>query len=132
VASRSAYLDASALVKLILTEPETSALRRHLRAGHRKVTNEIAVIEVTRAAGLADPSPQTRAETRRLLEETDLVQIDRDLIHDAAGLASQRLRTLDALHLATALRAQPGELVAYDQRLLDAAAEAGLTVASPT
>jgi uncharacterized protein len=131
VASRSVYLDASALVKLVLTEPETPALRRYLRAGHRKVTNEIAVIEVTRAAGLADPSQQTRAETRRLLEEADLVQIDRDLIDGAAKLASRRLRTLDALHLATALRAQPDELVAYDRRLLDAATEAGLATASP-
>lgn len=132
MASRSVYLDASALVKLVLTEPETSVLRRYLRAEHRKVTNEIAVIEVTRAAGLADPSQQTRAETRRLLDETDLVQIDRDLIDRAAELASRRLRTLDALHLATALRAQPDELVAYDQRLLDAAAEAGLATASPS
>jgi predicted nucleic acid-binding protein len=118
-------------VKLVLREPETTALRRHVAGTQRRTSSTIAVVEVTRAATLGDPHPATLGELRRILEETDLIVPDRALIDHAAELTSRRVRSLDAIHLATALAVEPDEFVAYDQRLLDAAAEAGLTVASP-
>jgi uncharacterized protein len=132
VASNSlAYLDASALVKLVLRENETQPLRRHLRRVGRRLTNEIAVVEVTRAARVADPTGETLTTAREVLEETDLVTLDRALVHRAAELATPRLRSLDAIHLATALEVAPDELVAYDRRLLEAAVDAGLRTVSP-
>jgi predicted nucleic acid-binding protein len=129
--STTAYLDASALVKLVLREPETSALRRHLAGVERCATSAIAILEVTRAAKVGDPDPATLGEARRILEESDLILPDRDLLDRAAELSSRRVRSLDAIHLATALFVEPDEFVAYDSRLLEAAAQAGLTVASP-
>jgi predicted nucleic acid-binding protein len=129
--SASAYLDASALVKLVLLEPETGALRRHVAAAERRTSSAISIVEVNRAARVGDPHPATLAEARRILEETYLVGPDRALLDQAAELASRQLRTLDAIHLATALVVEPDEFVAYDPRLLDAAEAAGLTVASP-
>jgi predicted nucleic acid-binding protein len=129
--SRLAYLDASALVKLALREHETQPLRRHLRGVGRRLTNEIAVVEVMRAARIADPTGATLTTAREVLEETDLVSLDRALVHRAAELATSRLRSLDAIHLATALEAAPDELVAYDRRLLEAAEASGLRTVSP-
>lgn len=127
----TAYLDASALVKLVLRENETGPLRDHLRAISRRLTNEIAVVEVTRAARVADPTGATSTTARQVLEETDLVTLDRALVDRAALLTGLRLRSLDAIHLATALEVAPDELVAYDRRLLEAAEAAGLRTASP-
>lgn len=127
----TAYLDASALVKLVLRERETGALRRHVAHAKRRASSAIAVVEVTRAAKAGDPHPATLTEARRVLEETDLVTPDRALLEHAAELASRRIRSLAAIHLATALAVEPDEFVAYDERLLAAAAEAGLTVVSP-
>jgi predicted nucleic acid-binding protein len=129
--SATSYLDASALVKLIFRERETNALRHHVAGSERRTSSAIAIVEVARAAKLGDPHPATLAEARRILEETDLVVVDRALLEHAAELTSRRIRSLDAIHLATALFVEPDEFVAYDERLLDAAAEAGLTVASP-
>jgi predicted nucleic acid-binding protein len=129
--SGTAYLDASAFVKLVVSEPETDALRAYLGSVKRKVTSQIAIVEVTRAARLADPTPETLGEAERLLAESELIGFDRQLLDRAAQLASSRLRTLDAIHLATALAVEPDELVAYDRRLLAAAKRQGLAVASP-
>jgi predicted nucleic acid-binding protein len=132
VATRTtAYLDASALVKLVLREPETGALRRHVAGAERRSSSAIAIVEVTRAAKVGDPHPATQAEVRRILGETDLVFPDRVLLEHAAELTSGRTRSLDAIHLATALLVEPDEFVAYDGRLLEAAAAAGLRVSSP-
>jgi predicted nucleic acid-binding protein len=60
-----------------------------------------------------------------------LVDVTDALLRAAAGLASSSVRTLDAIHLASALRVEPDELVAYDRRLLAAGAENGLDVISP-
>ena len=60
-----------------------------------------------------------------------LVALSAQLLRSARTLAAGAVRTLDAIHLASALRIEPDELLAYDRRLLDAATEYGLTVASP-
>ena len=130
MASSATYLDASALVKLVVEEPESDACRAGV-AGYRLVTSDVALVELTRASRIADPSGAALAAARRLLDETQLVNVSRRLLDRAAELASMEIRTLDAIHLATALDVQPDVFVAYDRRLLDAAERHGLSVVSP-
>lgn len=66
-----------------------------------------------------------------LFDRIELVAVTRDLLRRAAELTSERLRSLDAIHLATALEVDPDEVVAYDRRLLEAAEAAGLRTSSP-
>ena len=131
MSDRLRYLDASALVKLVVAEPESEALARWLGPEPRIASSEVAISELVRAVRLADARAEVADRARRRLEETTLVELSRNLLERAATVGPPRLRTLDAIHLATALAIEPDELVAYDRRLLDAAAEAGLTVASP-
>lgn len=122
------FLDSSALVKLVQEEPETAALRAFL-AGPRRplLISELAFIEVTRAARRVGADPSAT------LAECDVVLLRSDDLERAAVLEPATLRTLDAIHLATALSlADDVEVfVAYDDRLLDAAARHGLRTAAP-
>jgi predicted nucleic acid-binding protein len=93
--------------------------------------SRIAIVEVTRATAMANPAPDVRAETERLLESCMLIDITHSLLLAAVDLASAAIRTLDAVHLASALRIEADELLAYDRRLVEAAREQGMTVASP-
>jgi predicted nucleic acid-binding protein len=128
---RLAYADSSALVKLVIEEPESDALERHLRDCPAVATSRIALVEVGRATALANPSSEVREETALLLDSCILIDVTDALLRAAARLASRSVRTLDALHLASALRVEADELVAYDQRLLAAATARGLSVDSP-
>lgn len=128
---RIAYLDASALVKLVVAEPERPALLRHVREA-LLTTSELAIVELTLACRRAIQTPEAERRARELLGDISLVAADRAVLEWAASAAPASLRALDAIHLATALAIEPDEFVAYDRRLLDAAREAGLMVASPT
>jgi uncharacterized protein len=86
---------------------------------------------VTRATHLANPAPEVEREAARLLGACMLVDVSDALLRATAELASASVRTLDAIHLASALRIQADELVAYDRSLGAAATERGLAVASP-
>jgi uncharacterized protein len=119
------------LVKLVIEEPESAALDRHLGRGQLLATSRIALVEVPRATAIANPTPEARREAERLLASCMLVDLTDALLRLAAGLASATIRTLDAIHLASALRIEADELLAYDRRLAAAAAEQGLAVASP-
>ena len=66
-----------------------------------------------------------------LLDSCSLVAVDREILRSAAALASQVLRPLDAIHLASALAIRPDAILVYDSRLGGAAAEAGLRVEAP-
>lgn len=125
------YADSSALVKLIVEEPESLALERHLKGKPLLATSRIAVVEVLRATGLANPAPDVQDEAERLLSSCMLVDVTDALVNRAATLASATIRTLDAVHLASALKVAPDELIAYDRRLLAAAARHGLVISSP-
>lgn len=118
-------------MKLLIEEPESVALERHLEADHVLATSRIALVEVPRAVALANPAAEVRKEASRLLASCLLIEITDGLLRAAAGLASRAVRTLDAIHLSSALRVEADELVAYDRRLLEAAAERGLSVSSP-
>lgn len=128
------YLDSSALVKLVQHEPESVALRRFLReqrADHR-VTSSLARVEVVRS--VLGGGPTAVAHARRQLARVYLVSMDTDVLDRAATLApASLLRSLDAIHLATAqmLGADVRAVVTYDQRLASAARALGLPVAHP-
>ena len=125
------YLDSSALVKLVIAEPESPALRRYLGAEPERASCAVARVEVLRAIRGHGPAPATRA--RRLLQRVHLVQLDEELLEAAAALDPRVLRSLDAIHLAAAL-VFSGELTAivtYDRRMAAAAALVDLPVRAP-
>jgi uncharacterized protein with PIN domain len=126
------YLDASALVKLVKTEPETTALRAALGNEPSLVTSRIGVVETARAATRAGDDAALNA-LHALVPTMDLIELDRTVARRVMEVGPPVVRTLDAIHIASA--ALLGDaldlLVAYDRRLLDAAASLGLPVASP-
>lgn len=95
------------------------------------VTSRVALIEVPRATAIANPSTETARDTTRLLASCLLVDVGRTVIDDASALATQTVRTLDAIHLATALYVDADELLAYDRRLLAAARAQNLPAVAP-
>jgi predicted nucleic acid-binding protein len=119
------------LVKLVIEEPESASLERHLADGSLLATSRVALVEVPRATAVANPAREVQDETERLLASCLLVDAGDELLRSAARLTSRIVRTLDAIHLASALRVQPDELVAYDRRLLSAATDQGLSVSHP-
>jgi predicted nucleic acid-binding protein len=126
------YLDASAIVKLVVEEPESRALRAALRARPRRVTSALALVEVRLAAARRLPAPPAgRAGT--ILAGLALIPIDQSVLVAAARLGEYGLRALDAIHLATArsLGEDLETLIAYDRRLLAAAQACGLLTDQP-
>jgi uncharacterized protein len=126
-----AYLDTSAFVKLVVREPESDALVRALDEWPRRVSSSLLVVEAVRAAARVSEDASNRAEA--LLAGVTLLPPDLDLLRSAARLAPARLRSLDAIHLATALSlgAELGAFFAYDERLRAAAHAASIPPASP-
>ena len=106
-------------------------LARHLSGDHVLATSRLALVEVSRATAVANPSREVREEVTTLLASCMLIAVSAPLLRAARELAGATVRTLDAIHLASALRIEADELLAYDHRLLEAAVEHGLTVASP-
>jgi predicted nucleic acid-binding protein len=126
------YLDTSAFVKLAIPEPETAALIAAIPAQARLVASEILEVEALRAARrVAGEDGATAARTQlagvRLLPLTDQIR------GRACELEPATLRSLDAIHVATAL--DLGELLAYmyayDARMASAASDAGIQVHAP-
>ena len=127
--SEVVYLDSSALTKLVVAEGETGALRSYLSARPEQVTSALTRVEVSRAclrAGGCDP-----ARLEAVLERIAYLQLDATILRRAAGIRPPTLRTLDAIHLASALRIAPDEVVAYDRRLIDAGGKRGLAISHP-
>lgn len=125
------YADSSALVKLVIEEPESGALQRHVADGSVVATSRIALVEVPRATSLANPAPEVGGETERLLAACMLIDVSDAVLRSAATLTSGPVKTLDAIHLASALRIGADELLVYDRRLAASGAAQGLAVASP-
>lgn len=126
------YLDSSALVKLVVPEAESRALRAYLRREVTRLSCGLARTEVIRA--VRPLGPATLATARQVLRRIDLIALD-DALLDAAGMMEPLgLRSLDAIHLAAAhlvaheLRA----VVTYDRRMIEAAGLLGLAVATPS
>ncbi|MEU7526826.1 type II toxin-antitoxin system VapC family toxin [Saccharothrix sp. NPDC042600] len=125
------YLDSSALVKLVRKEAESAELRDWLRVHTEPVTSSaIARTEVVLA--VRRDAERLGERARRVLSGVEFVPMTFNLL-DRAGDLAVELRSLDAIHLASALllRGDLDAFVAYDKRLLAAADELGLPVASP-
>lgn len=128
------YLDTSALVKLVVREGETRALKDHLEAVEDKdlFTAALARTELVRAVTGAGPAAVTHA--RRILAGLNTVNLTRSLLDAAAQMPAPRLRSLDAIHIAAAQRAGADlrAIVTYDARMSEAARDLGIVVESPS
>jgi predicted nucleic acid-binding protein len=127
------YLDSSALVKLVLREPETAALMGFLAAWPDRLSSVLARVEVLRALRRAKAERAARRRAHRVLSHVALVRLDDPVLEAAARLGPPELRSLDAIHLATARSVKEGlaGIVTYDSRLSRAAARLRLKVWSP-
>jgi uncharacterized protein len=125
------YLDTSGFLKLVRSEPESSALRAEIASGDALVSSALLLVEGRRAAARYGPLALARARTA--LTTVTLLPLDDATLEDAADLQPAELRSLDALHLASAigLGAELGRFYCYDQRLAAAAATLGVDVRQP-
>ena len=125
------YLDSSAIVKLAVRENESVALRAYLRRRRPLVSSSLARTEVLRA--LLPSGEDAVAAGRKALARLDLVRLSSAVLDEAAALLPVELRSLDAIHLATARRLgrDLGAIITYDQRMAEAAAAIGYRVAAP-
>lgn len=124
------YLDTSAFLKLLVAEPETPAMRAWFSDGPSCWSSQLLVTEALRAAGRLGLDG---AAVELALDGVSLVLPAATTFHRAASLSPGELRSLDALHLATALElgADLEAVVAYDRRLVEGARVAGLPVMTP-
>ena len=125
-------MDTSALVKLVVREPETEALRGWLGASPRHpVSCDLARTELMRAVRRA--APDRAPDARRVLGAVTLIQVTTAIFEQAARVEPAAMRSLDAIHLAAAL--DLGDdldgLVTYDSRMAEATGSAGIQVLSP-
>ncbi len=129
---RLAYLDTSALVKLVVSEPESPSLLRSLAQWPNRVSATLVRTEATRALRRSG-NAHLLGSLRRILHALHLVRLDEPLLERAGHLEPVDLRSLDSIHLAAASALGPelGIMFVYDARLRDAAAALGIEVASP-
>jgi predicted nucleic acid-binding protein len=125
------YLDSSAIVKLAVREPESDALLTYLRRRTPWVSSAIARTEVLRA--LLGGGEAALAAGRGVLSRCDLVRVNDRVLNIAGTMDPPELRSLDAIHLATAerLREEIQELIIYDERMASAARQLGFRVSAP-
>ena len=130
---RALYLDSSAFVKVVVDEAESAELRSFLAADSaRRVSSALLRTEALRA--VRHLGSDALANVRHGLRRVDLVAIDDRILESAGSLEPQVLRTLDAIHLATALAV--GEdlvgVVTYDERMATASRLLGLRTLMPS
>lgn len=125
-----AYVDASAFVKLFKPELETDALETALSEWPELVSSELLEVEALRTAGLVGG----RAACETLLSTVTLLPLTASIRASATQLAPARLRTLDAIHVATAhdLGNDVGLLFSYDADMLTAASLIGVPIRAPS
>jgi len=126
----ASYVDASALVKLVLDEPDSAAMRRWYLESETVLCSRIGIVETQRAvARFAHDAAHLEVITRSVT----VLEFDAAISGQAGSIAPAALRTLDAIHLATALMlgAELDAFVTYDDRLAAAARSIGLPVVRP-
>jgi predicted nucleic acid-binding protein len=130
--AQALYIDTSAIIKLIIEEPESEALENFIASTDSQLaSSEIAEIETVRT--LLKRAPDRLADCHQVLERLILLPISPPIRLRAEYVRPTALRSLDAIHLASALEIQPDleAFLGYDNRLIEAAREAGLTTFSP-
>lgn len=112
----------------MITEPESAALRVAVN-GRNLASSRVAVVEVAKAVARVDPG----ADPHGIFARLALVELDADIANTAAATGGTRLRSIDAIHLASALRlgADLEAFITYDTRQADAARELGFNVEAP-
>jgi predicted nucleic acid-binding protein len=133
VTAELVYLDSSALVKLVVREAESDALRAWLVEHAAAVTSALAVTEVRRAVSRLSPQRGLLDRARLVLDGVALLPVNHDVLERAVRLAPKELRTLEAIHIASALSLGTDLLafVTYDDRQGAAARKAGLPLVQP-
>ena len=127
------YLDSAAIVKLVHAEAESAALRAWLdvRADTGWMSSVLTEIESFRA--LARYAPGAASRLPAVLDQIDLIGLDPPVRILAQSVRPASVRSLDAIHLGTALHSRQvlTSFVTYDKCLLDAALAAGLPAEAP-
>ena len=127
------YADTSAVIRLLVEEADSRAFATFYdtHADAEWVSSALLRIELTRAVMRAMPA--LLPDARDLLLAFSSIAIDDDIVEGAMNEPDRSLRSLDAIHLATAriLAPELDGLLTYDDRLSKAATDAGLPVASP-
>jgi uncharacterized protein len=127
------YADTSAVIKLLAEESHSRAFAAfyEAHADMEWISSALLQIEVTRAVKRA--APALLPDARDLLSAFSYIAIDDDVVEGAMNEPDRGIRSLDAIHLATAriLSDDLSAIVSYDDRLLKAATDAGLGTASP-
>lgn len=126
-----AYLDSSAIVKLVVIEEHGPALRDWLTTRTDRVSSAVARTEVVRAVRQLGPTFVMTAQSA--LRDLALIALDDQLLDSAARLDPPDLRSLDAIHLASALSLGDDleAIVTYDRRMIEGAQALGLATVSP-
>ncbi|MSO82199.1 MAG: PIN domain-containing protein [Acidobacteria bacterium] len=128
-----AYVETSALLKLLLPEPEGDALALVLGRWPDWVTSELTTVECRRALKRERANASVRARADYVLARCVLVKIDTLVLRLAEHVGPRDVRSLDAIHLATALSCgdHPEAFITYDDRLAAAARALKLNVLQP-
>lgn len=127
------YLDSSAVLALVLDEPERAPLEEELRRWPDRVSSELTPVECWRAVRRAHAPAHTKTTLAGMLEGLILIRFDEALLRLATHIGPPLLRSLDAIHLAAALSIgeYPGAFITYDDRLAAAARKVKLHVVQP-
>lgn len=128
--TKLAYLDASAIVKLVVTEAESAAMHRWYVEAERLATSRVGLIETVRATSR---TPVDRDHRENVLANLEVLELTAQIAQRAGGIQPSALRTLDAVHLSSALAlgTDLDAFVTYDDRLASAARALGLPVIQP-
>lgn len=128
------YVDSSALVKLVLPEAESAALLTLLTEEVEPISSELATVEVIRASQRASRDSEVHNRALAVMAALHLVGVDSAILERAASIEPESLRSLDAIHLASALSLAPEveAMIVYDAGLSDAASKAGLRILAPS
>lgn len=124
------YVDTSAALKLIVEEPESASLARLIDREHPHLVGSVLLETELRRAVAREPA-LTQSMVTGLLADFDLYELPPSLFREAGLVGGVGLRTLDALHVAAAIRLDVDAVVTYDRRLARAAEDLGLVVLAP-
>jgi predicted nucleic acid-binding protein len=128
----SLYVDTSALGRSLLEEPEKPAIEHALGQFERSVSSNLLRVELRRLGFRQDMLDRVEV----LLATVSLIHIDEEILIAAETITPRSVATLDAIHLATAVRLFKADkldaLMTYDKQLVAGALEHGITVISPS
>lgn len=125
------YLDTSAALKLLVEEAESAALAQRIDAEHPDLVACLLLETELRRVSTRTPA-LTQAVVTEFLEGVDLYELPASLFQEAGLLPGSGLRSLDALHVAAAIRIGVDCVLTYDSRMISAVTDLGLVPLSPS